>query len=270
MAVPFLPVNTPINAGGVTDQTWKQFFINLVGSITSLTTIVNAVPGVNTFTVATQPLLGVGDAGYLGWLSDYNHFVRWTGVTWEFFGGDGNGFFSDYAITPQGIGWQLCDGSVVNYLTIGALLTETAFTTPDLIATPAYRKAAAAYTGAINAKSGSTATGTTGTDVTGDTSPGVTGNTDDESAHTHFVGVVTTGPSGEVTVSTATLDVSVGAHLHTHTTNGTSNAGSAHHHGTSAITVNAHHHSVPGLSIPNLGVGTIDVENLGVLPYFRQ
>jgi hypothetical protein len=54
------------NAGGIVGQIWRRFFESIVSSITTLTTAVNAVPGVNVFTVATQPALGAGDAGTSG------------------------------------------------------------------------------------------------------------------------------------------------------------------------------------------------------------
>lgn len=260
MPNPFLPQGVAPNSGGVFVKLWMDFFTNLAGQIISLTTIVNSVPGVNTFTVATQPSLGLADAGYLGFVSEYNHTIRWDGAAWQFWGGDNNGYFADLAIVPQSPGWQLCDGTVSKYLTLGATLTETAFTTPNLTGTPAYKKAAAAYTGTINAKSGSTAASTTGIDVTG------TGTTGDELAHTHGAGSYSANAipfNGGQATAGVTAGFTAQFNPESVAIIGTSGAGSAHHHSVPALTV-------PGLAIPNLGVDTIDMEHLNVLPYFRR
>jgi hypothetical protein len=65
-------------------------------------------------------------------IDDYNHQVRWTGTTWRFQVGDvGNGFYRIFAVPPQEMGWQLCDGSTTAYLVVGgATLTTALFTTP--------------------------------------------------------------------------------------------------------------------------------------------
>ena len=88
---------------------------------------------------------------------------------------------------PQGAGWQLCDGTATQYLTMGSTLTETAFTVPDLISTPAYRKSVGTYTGTIHAKSGTTGTANTGTGTTG------TGTTSTGTTGTGTTGTGTTG-----------------------------------------------------------------------------
>jgi hypothetical protein len=247
----FLPSNQPIAGDqGIVSQVWSSFFQSIAASIASLLTTVGAIPGVNNKTVATQPSLGAGDAGYLMWLTDYKHLLRWTGATWEFFGDSSNAFFADFIIAPQTGLWQLCDGTVVNYLTLGGTLTETPFTTPNLVGTPAYRKAAAAYTGAIAAKAGSTGTGTTGTGTTGAAgahTPHIAGGTK--------VGIIVNAgsPSAVISVGSSTpwevLADSGGVDLDA---------------------VPDHTHSAPALSVPALPVGTIEMANLGCLPYFRR
>lgn len=225
----YLPTNTPLNGGGATDQTWLAFFRDSAGAVAALQTVVNALLGVNVFTVATQPTLAAGDAGYLGWLSDYKHVVRWTGSAWEFFGDSSNGFFADFAIVPQAGSWQLCDGTTTTYLTLGATLTETSFATPNLTGSPAYKKTAGAYTGTIAAKSGATDSGTTdasgaGTAIAHTTTPVI---------------VDTNGGGATVTVSGFTSGNVIDNGVQTH-------------------------------GVPGLGVGSIDMAHLDVLPYFRR
>jgi hypothetical protein len=209
--------------------------------------------------VATQPTLGAGDAGYILWLTDYKHTLRWTGATWEFFGGNGNDYVQDCPHVPQTGLWQLCDGTATKYLTLGASLTETTFTVPDLISTPAYRKSIAAYTGTINAKSGSTGTGTTGTGVTG------TDVTGDESSHTHGAGSLGTSiPFGGGQASAgATAGFTASTTPISPAFTGNTGAGSAHHHTVPAL-------SVPSLSVPSLSIGTIEMAFIGMLPYYRR
>lgn len=93
--------------------------------------------------------LSADDEGFLFHESTVRHLVRWTGTAWTFGPGDeGNGFFRDFAIAPQGIGWQLCNGTATSYLTVGSpTLILTPFATPDLIGTPGYRKSGSAYSG---------------------------------------------------------------------------------------------------------------------------
>jgi hypothetical protein len=203
---------------------------------------------VNRFTIATQPTLGAGDAGYLGFEADTGHFVRWTGAAWEFAPGDvGNGFFRPFAITPQETGWVACNATVSSYLKVGgATLTLQAFTTPNLAATPAYLKHAAAYTGTVNAAAG--ASGSTA----------ITGSTASESSHTHS-GTTDTTPNA-VEGSRTTLDgiFGFGTTQHSHTF--TTGAGSAHSHAVGSLAVDAHTHAI----------GSLDVAHLDVLFYFRR
>lgn len=249
---------------GVIADGWRRLLEQLAATVTSQGASLSAIPGVNRWALADQPTLGASDEGYVAFVSDYGHLVRWTGTVWEFAPGDvGNGFLRAFPVAPQETGWQLCDGTATDYLTVGgASLTATAFTTPDLDATPAYLKSANAYTGTINAKGGSTATGSTGTGNTGTGNTG-TGTTGNESAHTHTyssthpietggVGLVGDGGGAAVQVSVA----------------GTTSAGSAHSHSVPALSVPSL--SVPSLSIPALGVGTIEMANLAVPMYFRR
>jgi hypothetical protein len=249
---PFLPLQAKLVdlVTGLMTQPWLGWAQAITGQLSTVIASLNVVPGVNVFTVATQPSLGAPDAGYLAWLSDYKHALRWSGTAWEFFGGSNNNFFIDTPAAPQSGLWQLCDGTVTKYLTLGATLTETSFTTPNLAGTPAYKKAAAAYTGTINAAGGSTGTGNTGTGNTG------TGNTG--------TGTTGTGTTGAPSLLTGPFQFQGGGGNtadpgHTHSVPGLS---------VPALTIPAL--TVPSLSVPALGVGTLDMANLGVLVYFRR
>jgi hypothetical protein len=197
MAIPLQPppFNVPmLDPEGRMPEVWQRYFLGLTGLLDRVETIVNTIPGVNLFTRAAQPTLGLLDEGYLGFVTDFNHFVRWTGTVWAFAAGDvGNKFFRDFAGTPQETGWQLSDGTATTYLVVGgATLTTANFTTPNLTGTPAYRKSIAAYTGAITA---ATAPGISG--------PGSTGNAGSHTTTGHTLGADFTHGHGTNT-STAT------------------------------------------------------------------
>lgn len=108
--------------------------------------------GVMQGTLGQQPTdLTAADAGFQFAVQDYSHVVKWCGAAWYFAPGDDRpGRIADFAFAPPGAGWQLCDGSVVTYLTVGAVLATALFTTPALTSSPAYRKTGATYTGVIN------------------------------------------------------------------------------------------------------------------------
>lgn len=96
--------------------------------------------------------LGVNDAGFLFYVTDFAHLMKWSGAVWEFID-EGNAYFADFAVAP-GTGWVLCDGSASSYLVAGATLTTTVFNTPNLTtggtgATGVYRKGGAAYSASI-------------------------------------------------------------------------------------------------------------------------
>lgn len=252
MASFYIPGGVPIAAAlGMVDDTWRRFFELLASTVTAQGVTLAAVPGVNRWVLADQPTLGAGDAGYVAFVSDYGHFVRWTGSVWEFAPGDvGNGFFRAFAITPQETGWALCDGSASDYLVVGgATLSATAITLPDLEGTAAYLKTAAAYSGSIVAGAG----------ASGSTAPGLTGSTASESSHTHTGTTDNTPNATGDTRDTSAVDMygfSVTQHNHTFTTG----AGSAHSHGVGTLAVDSHTH----------GIGTLDPSHLNVLPYFRR
>lgn len=248
----YLPTQNPLTSeGGLVTQVWLRYFETQSSALAEAKTALAAVPGVNVWALAGQPALAAGDAGYVAFVTDYGHFVRWTGTVWEFAPGDvGNGFFRAFAITPQEVGWGLCDGSSYTYLVVGgATLTTGSITTPNLSGTAAYLKAGGAYTGTIAAASG----------ASGSTAPGITGSTASESSHTHTGTTDNTPNATGTTRDTLAIDMyafSVTQHNHTFTTG----AGSAHSHGVGTLAVDSHTH----------GIGTLDPAHVDVLYYVRR
>ena len=230
-AGPFNPQDPLVLESGIVTPSQSRWFLGLSGPLAQIQTVVNNSLGTNFLTLASQPSLGAGDTGYVMFVTDYAHLVYWDGAAWQWMDGDRPGRFDDFAAAP-GTGWALCDGSATTFLVVGgATLTTSAFTTPDRVGTPNYLKSAAAYTGVINAKGGSTGTGTTGTKSTT-----LSGNTDAESG-------------------TQTVQAGAGATV----------PAAPHTHGTSLIIAVAHDHSVPALD-----VGSIEMANLATLPYVRR
>jgi hypothetical protein len=182
-------------------------------------------------TLAEQPTgLGPDSDGLLYFVADYGHMVAWNGSLsrWEFAPGDcGNGFFRDFAITPQETGWQLCDGSTVAYLVVGAAtLTTSNFTTPNLNGSNAYRKSAGSYSGTINAAGATSSDG-------GHDHGGATGSGGDHD-HGGLTGNSDGGIGGIVVTSGVVLAVEDYAHKHylsasgTHTHTVSSGGGHTH------------------------------------------
>lgn len=263
-----LQARTPmvdVRTGVLSGQVWQRFFQNLSVQLQNLQAVANNAFGTNVFTLADQPSLALSDAGYVGFVSDYAHLVYWTGTAWIFLDAPG-GYPVPMFVTP-GIGWAACDGSDVDILTIGATLTTTTVTTPNLNGSPAYVKSAASYSSTINAASGTTGSGTTGTGTTGTGTTG-TGTTGNESDHTHEVSGTTSNDGIGAVESGTNINVLAADHPHDHTFDVTSGKGTAHHHSIPGL-------SIPGLSIPSLtvaglGVGTLDLAHVGAPFYVRQ
>lgn len=128
---------------------------------------------------AAAPVLKAADAGFLWYVSDYAHVLRWTGTGWEFVDEMG-GYVAWRVIAADGSGWQLCDGSATHYLHVtGGVASEVAHTTLNMTGSPTYLKMGAAYGAAINV-----ATLTT-SGPTGNQSVGGTGNLAASTSHTH-------------------------------------------------------------------------------------
>lgn len=243
---------------GIVTPSQSRWLLGLAGQIGAIQAVVNGVIGTNFLPLASQPALAPADAGYVMYVTDYAHLVYWDGTAWQWMDGDRPARFDDFAADP-GVGWALCDGAATDVLVVGGgTLTTSAFTTPDLAGTAAYRKSAGSYSGTIHAKTGSTGTGSTGTGTTG------TGTSGDESSHTHASGslTATVTPDGVSTAEYVTTG-GIGTQQFHVETGGTTAAGSAHNHSVPGL-------SVPALSIPALGVGSIEMANLGCLPYVRR
>lgn len=230
---------------------WGRWMQLLFSQVDSLTTTVSGVIGVNTKTYTECNALGLGasDEGYLAFEPNFGHLLRWSGSAWAFAAGDvGNGFFRDFAIAPQEVGWALCDGAATTYLTLGATLSATAFTTPDLRGY--YKRGAAAYTGSQVAAALTGNTGAAGAHDHG----GATGS---ESSHTHdwsfSASVTADGVSVPQYVSSGGQPFHIEA-------SGTTTSGTAHSHSISSQADHTH------------SGGTLAAEpaHVDVLPYFRR
>lgn len=104
--------------------------------------------------------LGGSDQGLLVRVdAPYNHLLIWTGNAWTF-ADNGSNYISLFRAAPTGTGWQLCDGSNISFLNSDGTISAP-FNVDNLVATPAFMKAAAAYTGAINAATVPTIAGNT-------------------------------------------------------------------------------------------------------------
>lgn len=111
--------------------------------------------------------LGTNDDGFLFYINNYAHLARWDGTAWRLVDG-GGGYFVDSAIA-LGTGYQLCDGTVTDYISNNTTnLAVVSFTTPDENSGAAgvYHESIAAYTAAINAA----------------VAPGISGNTANQTA----------------------------------------------------------------------------------------
>jgi hypothetical protein len=263
---PVIPIaKAPISDdAGLVTLVWRSFFELIATYVTTLTTAINAVPGVNFKTVAQLNALGLvlADAGYVAQATDTEHWVTWNGAGWRPIDGDESGRIEYFVSAPTGPGWALCDGAATTRLTFGATLTLAAFTTPNLSGTPAYVKSGAAYTGTINAAGGASAATMPGTDTQGSHSH--TGSTGSEASHTHTMNILS-GIESSIAGVQSGASFNAATENHKHFVNGTTDAGSAHLHsisadGSHAHTVNSHTH----------GVGSLDVANLVLLPYVRR
>jgi len=189
--------------------------------------------------------LGADDAGFRLFVTDYRHRVYWTGSAWDWADGDVPGRLAHFAADP-GVGWGVLDGTTYDLLTVGATLGTSSFVSPN--PGGAYLKDGA-YTGSVNAASGTTGTGNTGTGTTGTgtTGTGVTGTGTTSTADASFhVGVA------------AGADETVPDQFHTHTVPALDIPG-----------LSIPGLSVPSLSVPGLGVGTLEMRHVAAPIYVR-
>jgi hypothetical protein len=81
--------------------------------------------------LTTLPTLKASDRGFLLFIPDYGHLLRWSGTRWEFATGEGNAFYADFAVAPTNPGWVKCDGKTTTYLVIPAVkITARRITLP--------------------------------------------------------------------------------------------------------------------------------------------
>jgi hypothetical protein len=147
-----------------TDRTAFYIIQNFGGSKT-WTYASGMMTGIRT---AAPTDLAAGDVGFLYNVDDYIHLVRWSGVAWNLVDAVG-GYFLDSAIV-RGTGYQLCDGTVTDYLLDGTTnLAVQPFTTPDETGTfpGTHHVSIAAYTGVINLPTSPTISLNTATALTG-------------------------------------------------------------------------------------------------------
>lgn len=102
--------------------------------------------------------LGVNDTGLQIRVTDYEHVLAWSGSAWTWGAGEsGSGYFSDFAVAPNGSGWHACDGSSgIKYLKADG--TTGTVTLPNTASTPAYRKSAGSYSATISSAATPTVT----------------------------------------------------------------------------------------------------------------
>lgn len=187
--------------------------------------------------------LGANDVGFLLYVSDFFHTVRWDGAAWQWACGCRPTQRGDFAVAP-GDGWVLCDGSASSYLSgVGTnALTATAIVLPN-IPNGTFYKSLSPYTGAVDAA----------------VAPGISGSTANESAHTHDVDPPNTQSNSNEGVGAPDV-LMAGADyplLHAHSTNIASFASGAG---------SAHAHSVGSLAVDSAG----RPPSSGWLPYFRR
>src|SRR4051794_19702972 len=128
-------------------------------------TILNKPSQLRVCLQADFPALTADNAGILIYVSDYAHFIHWSGTTASF-ADAGNGYIGMFLSDPGGPGWHLADGSTVSRLNPTGTLTSV--TLPNLT-TGTYPKLGATVSGVVSptaaAITGSTASAVTGASV---------------------------------------------------------------------------------------------------------
>lgn len=101
-----------------------------------------------------KPTLAAGDADFLFYSTDFDHFYRWAGAAWKRVSGEAPGSIIFSAVSLSGItGYQLCDGTATTRSTDAG--GTAAITVPDY-STAAYIKAANALAIGPTAAGGAT------------------------------------------------------------------------------------------------------------------
>lgn len=234
-----------VDGAGVLTVPAQQYFTQENALLITIQQLVNKSLGVNilTFAQINALALGASDKGFVAFVTDFAHLVYWDGAAWQWFHADRPGILHDCVANP-GVGYQLCDGSATTFLVVGgATLTTSAFTTPNLAGTPAYKKSGNAYSGTLVAASAP------GAVMSGSTAPGSTGATD-------VSGTTQEPDTGQSVTAPGALNVIVASLTHLH-----------------PFDAGTHTHSVPALAAGTLTAtvdATADPEHLVVLPFVRR
>ena len=156
----------PVLDGNRFIATWQRWLSALQQVATS--------GAINSGTFSAAGMAGVaGSMFFVG--SPYFHLMISDGTNWQFADG-GNNFIADRPAATNLNGWQVCDGTTINYLVAGTpALSIASFTTPNLKANPSVVLSGTAYTGAINPATAPIFTGTPASSDVGSTGGGLTG-----------------------------------------------------------------------------------------------
>jgi hypothetical protein len=145
--------------------------------------------------------LSFHDSGLIVWMFEYGHALRWSGAKWEWAAGEvGSGYIQSFVVAPTGPGWQLCDGTVTDFLVVDPIPAAIPFTTPDETTNPVYHRSTTAYTGTVIAPTAPALTGSTGAPsavVAVESNAPVTPVNVGTDTHTHPVGTLVAGTTGE-------------------------------------------------------------------------
>lgn len=212
----FLASAFPLNSLFIETDRNSIYQARIVGSAAAWVFVSGRARGVQADLPAD---LGTNDKGFIYEVTDYAHVLGWSGAAWAWGRGEtGSGYVTPFLVDPTGSGWHLCDGTVgVSYLKADGTLGT--ITLPNLTATAAYLKFAAAVTG-----------------ITAAVPPGLTGSTASGTAVIAGNTAVDTGAGQIVQSGTG---VTVAAHTHVHASTGLTDSGHTHAKGTLAVDATA-------------------------------
>lgn len=115
---------------GLVSRAWLNFFLWIKRRIIAL--------GQGPMQVTQAQIAGMGlnssNVGFLIWVTNYNHLLRWSGTAWDFAPGyERSNWYALFEATgpqpPMGSGWVLADGSTVNVLNADGTITSVTIQT---------------------------------------------------------------------------------------------------------------------------------------------